>query len=154
MKQMPCSLCLDTVKTIEHCVLFSNDRWRVVDADDPAFPGFTRVIWQDHIREMTDLSPQSRQELMGVTFEVEAIMRDVLSPDKVNLACLGNQVPHLHWHIIPRWQDDSAFPQPVWSPATQTVEAAKASKIRQARVTRCLPEYHQALINRLKQLFP
>ena len=37
-----------------------------------------------------------------------------LQPAKVNLAALGNMVPHLHWHVIPRFADDSHFPQPVW----------------------------------------
>jgi diadenosine tetraphosphate (Ap4A) HIT family hydrolase len=38
----------------------------------------------------------------------------VLQPDKINLASLGNVVPHLHWHVIPRFADDPHFPNPVW----------------------------------------
>jgi diadenosine tetraphosphate (Ap4A) HIT family hydrolase len=38
-----------------------------------------------------------------------------MQPDKVNLATLGNVVPHLHWHVIPRYKEDSCFPASVWS---------------------------------------
>ncbi|MHB1094167.1 HIT family protein [Thiobacillus sp.] len=41
-------------------------------------------------------------------------MRDVMRPDKINLASLGNVVPHLHWHVVPRFGDDPHFPNPVW----------------------------------------
>jgi diadenosine tetraphosphate (Ap4A) HIT family hydrolase len=37
-----------------------------------------------------------------------------MAPDKINLASLGNVVPHLHWHVIPRFADDPHFPNPVW----------------------------------------
>lgn len=37
-----------------------------------------------------------------------------MHPDKINLAEFGNMVPHLHWHIIPRYTDDSHFPESIW----------------------------------------
>ncbi len=106
-----CPLCRDDGGE----VLFRTPRWRVVLVHDPQFPGFTRVIWHDHRREMTDLSPVERDELMHAVFQVEALMIQVLAPDKVNLASLGNQVDHVHWHIIPRWRSDSHFPSPIWA---------------------------------------
>jgi diadenosine tetraphosphate (Ap4A) HIT family hydrolase len=42
-----------------------------------------------------------------------------VQPDKVNLASLGNVVPHLHWHVVPRWTDDSHYPAPIWSAAAR-----------------------------------
>jgi diadenosine tetraphosphate (Ap4A) HIT family hydrolase len=50
-----------------------------------------------------------------VVFAAEAALREVMAPDKINLASLGNVVPHLHWHVIPRFADDPHFPNPVWS---------------------------------------
>jgi diadenosine tetraphosphate (Ap4A) HIT family hydrolase len=73
------------------------------------------VIWNDHVREMSDLAAGEQQRLMQTVFAVERAQRAVLSPEKVNLASLGNVTPHLHWHVIPRFADDSHFPQPVWS---------------------------------------
>jgi diadenosine tetraphosphate (Ap4A) HIT family hydrolase len=94
-------------------VLWRDARCRVVLADEP-FAGFCRVIWNEHVREMTDLVPADRARCMETVFAVETALRRHLSPDKVNLASLGNMVTHLHWHVIPRFADDSHFPQPVW----------------------------------------
>ena len=47
-------------------------------------------------------------------YAVESALRARLTPTKMNLASLGNVVPHLHWHVIPRFADDTHFPQPVW----------------------------------------
>jgi diadenosine tetraphosphate (Ap4A) HIT family hydrolase len=88
---------------------------RVVRVDDADYPGFCRVIWQEHVSEMSDLSVSEQRHLYSVVNAVESALRTLLRPDKINLASLGNQVPHLHWHVIPRWRDDRHFPQPVWA---------------------------------------
>lgn len=98
-------------------LLVGNERMRVILADEPGFAGFARVIWCAHIAEMSDLSERDQNDLMQTVFAVESIMRDTMSPDKVNLASLGNQVAHLHWHVIARYRDDSHFPAPVWAQA-------------------------------------
>jgi len=87
---------------------------RVVLADEPDYPGFLRVIVNAHVKEMTDLSAADQQALMRVVFACETALREVMTPDKINLATLGNVVPHLHWHVIPRFADDPHFPNPVW----------------------------------------
>ncbi|MFZ5555647.1 MAG: HIT family protein [Pseudomonadota bacterium] len=91
--------------------------FRVVLVDDADYPGFCRVIWNAHVREMTDLAPGQRAALMAAVFAAEQAVREVLAPDKINLASLGNQTPHLHWHVIPRWTSDRHFPAPIWTPA-------------------------------------
>lgn len=107
---MSCELCATPGGT----VLWEDPRCRVVQVDEPGYPGFCRVIWKTHEREMTDLSPADRQHCMNVVFAVERAMRDALSPAKINLASLGNMVAHVHWHVIPRFADDPHFPQPIW----------------------------------------
>ncbi|WP_432722257.1 HIT family protein [Jeongeupia wiesaeckerbachi] len=96
-------------------LVWHNDLCRVILADEAGYPGFCRVVLSRHVAEMTDLPPADRQRLMAVVFAVETALRTVLSPDKINLASLGNVVPHLHWHVIPRWQDDATFPAPIWA---------------------------------------
>jgi diadenosine tetraphosphate (Ap4A) HIT family hydrolase len=56
---------------------------------------------------------------MNVVLAAELALREVMRPDKINLASLGNVVPHLHWHVIPRWRGDSRFPAPIWSAANR-----------------------------------
>lgn len=118
---MPCELCDSAGGT----PVWRGDRCRVVLVDDPDYPGFCRVIWNVHVREMTDLNELERKAFMEVVFAVEAAIRDALSPDKINLASLGNQTPHLHWHVIPRFEDDRHFPNPVWGQPARDREARR-----------------------------
>ena len=91
---------------------------RVVLLDDVDYPGFCRVILNSHSKEMTDLTSQERQQLMAVVFAVEQAIREVMQPEKINLASLGNKTPHLHWHVIPRFKLDRHFPNPIWGEPT------------------------------------
>ena len=104
-------------------VLWSDGRCRVVLVADARYPGYCRVVWNSHVAEMTDLTPAERRHLLEVTLAVEAAVRAVQRPDKINLASLGNMTPHLHWHVIPRWRDDPAFPQAIWAAAERPAPA-------------------------------
>ena len=108
-----CPLC-----TPEHETLLWHDNdCRIILVPDACYSGFCRVIWQAHVKEMSDLSVEQRQHFMTVVLGVEEVLRETLRPDKINLASLGNQVPHLHWHVIPRFADDAHFPDPIWATA-------------------------------------
>ena len=103
---------------------------RIVLVDDAAYPGFCRVVWRDHLREMTDLTPSQRSACMQAVCKTEEVMRQVLAPHKINLASLGNMTPHVHWHVIPRYEDDAHFPSPVWGVAVRTTEPATLAERR------------------------
>ena len=106
---------------------------RVVLIDDALYPGFCRVIWHDHVKEVTDLNELDRMLLMDVLWQVEQVLREVMQPEKINLASLGNVVPHLHWHLIPRYTDDAHFPAPVWAEAKRQPSAVSL-KVRVERL--------------------
>jgi len=93
---------------------------RVTGAAGKAFPGFCRVVWQRHVAEMSLLAASEARHVMDVVLATERALRRIVQPDKINLASLGNLVPHLHWHVIPRWHDDSHFPAPIWAAAQRT----------------------------------
>ncbi|MDE3209001.1 MAG: HIT family protein [Pseudomonadota bacterium] len=103
-------------------VLWAHEHLRVVLIDDLDYPGYCRVIWDEHIAEMTDLSVEQGLTIMEVVFGVESALRRLFHPDKVNLASLGNMTPHLHWHVIPRFLGDRHFPQPIWGMPQREVE--------------------------------
>lgn len=111
-------------------VLVQTELLRIVLVDDAAYPGFCRVVWTDHLREMTDLTPSQRSACMQAVCQTEEIVRQVMTPHKVNLASLGNQTPHVHWHVIPRYEDDAHFPSPVWAAAHRTTPAAVLAQRR------------------------
>jgi diadenosine tetraphosphate (Ap4A) HIT family hydrolase len=103
---------------------------RVIRAEeDQRFPAFYRVVWTDHAPEFTDLGPAERAHCLEVVALVEQALRRRLQPDKVNLAALGNAVPHLHWHVIARWQWDSHFPGSVWAAEQRTAPASRLAEV-------------------------
>ena len=114
-----CVLCKDELKPEEGQLIWRGDDCRVILVNDPDLPGFCRVIWNHHVAEMTDLSYGEREHVMSLVFAVEGAVRHVMHPDKVNIAALGNMVPHIHWHVIPRYKDDAYFPASAWSQKTQ-----------------------------------
>ena len=103
--------------------LWRDELLRVVAVEDADYAGFCRVILNRHIREMSELSAAERRRVMDAVFVTEEALRRLMQPHKINLASLGNLVPHVHWHIVPRFADDPHFPSPIWG--TRVREAAK-----------------------------
>jgi diadenosine tetraphosphate (Ap4A) HIT family hydrolase len=132
-----CSLCKEALKPEEGQLIWRGDDCRIMMVNDPDLPGFCRVIWNHHVAEMTDLSYGQREHLMTLVYAVEEAIRQVMHPHKVNIAALGNMVPHIHWHVIPRYQDDVFFPGSVWSSKTQ--ETPKAALEARKNLVNDLP---------------
>jgi diadenosine tetraphosphate (Ap4A) HIT family hydrolase len=118
----------------------ANDKFSVILADEANYPGFARVIWNEHVREVSDLADEDRLLLNEAVFKLEQAVREVMQPLKVNVASLGNVVPHLHWHVIPRYADDAHFPASVWA---QAVRATSADVLEERRAL--LPELKRAI---------
>ena len=124
---MGCELC----NTVGGELLWQDDLCRVVLVGDVHYPGLCRVILNRHVKEMSDLAADERLRLMQTVWAVEQGVREVLRPEKVNLASLGNMTPHIHWHVIPRFTDDRHFPLSIWGEAQRdgvahTVDALTA----------------------------
>jgi len=117
LREPGCELCALAAPTV-----WQGEKFSVIVVDDANYPGFCRVIWRDHVREMSDLSSDDRLLLNEAVFRVEQAVREVMQPLKVNVASLGNVVPHLHWHIIARYADDAHFPAPVWAQAVRSTD--------------------------------
>jgi diadenosine tetraphosphate (Ap4A) HIT family hydrolase len=113
-------------------VLWRDEFCRIVLVGDPDYPGFCRVVLERHVKEMTDLAPAERTRLMNAVFATEAVLRDLVLPRKVNLASLGNAVPHLHWHVVPRHGDDRHFPKPIWAEAVRPHATPRAAPERES----------------------
>ncbi|GAB4165239.1 MAG: hypothetical protein OHK0026_10970 [Rhodocyclaceae bacterium] len=117
--------------------IWRDARLRVVRVPDPDYPGYCRVIWNGHVREMTDLSPADRSHMMNVVFAVEAALRAIPDVEKINLASLGNLTPHLHWHVVARTPGDRHFPEAIWA-AAQTRAAAARIEVSAEELTRAV----------------
>jgi len=141
---MACDLC-KLLEAPGAALVWADHQLSVVAVDEAEYPGFTRVVWNAHVKEMTDLAPLERTRVMDVVWAVEAAQRAVMAPEKINLASFGNMTPHVHWHVIPRYRDDAHFPNPTWAPAVRasTPEALAARRA-------LLPALHAAIIENLK----
>lgn len=123
-----------------HCVLcqevgglpvWQGAQLRVIRAQEAGFPAFYRVIWSAHAAELSDLSDVDRNTCMAVVTEVERVIRAQLAPTKINLAALGNMVPHLHWHVIARYDWDSHFPASVWASPLRERDLPREAQLQQ-----------------------
>lgn len=110
-------------------LIFKNDQFRVIQAVEVGFPAFYRVVWNAHVAEFSDLSPDERNACMNAVVLIEKTLREQLQPTKINLAALGNAVPHLHWHVIARFEGDSHFPASVWAAPQRAVDAEKLAHL-------------------------
>jgi diadenosine tetraphosphate (Ap4A) HIT family hydrolase len=120
-----CELC----ETAGGVLVATSERYRVIRVEDAAFPAFYRVVWNAHAAEFTDLGLADRTECIEAVVAVERVLREQLHPTKINLASLGNMTPHVHWHVIARFDWDSHFPNPVWGTAQRSVQPEALSRL-------------------------
>lgn len=126
-----CPLCSPTGEN----VLLKNDLFRVIQVNDADYPGYFRVIANDHVKEMSELSPEAQMRIISALSKIEKIVLESMRPTKVNWDQLGNMVPHLHWHLIARYEDDATFPDSIWSlRRRQTAEEVLARRKEQANM--------------------
>ena len=138
---MSCELC-----DLKAEPVWRNDKFAVILADELPYPGFCRVIWHDHVREVSDLADADRLLLNDAVWRLELAVRAVMAPLKVNVASLGNVVPHLHWHVIPRYADDAHFPAPVWAAAARSTDEAVLAERRAL-----LPQLRAEIVRRMTE---
>lgn len=112
-------------------LVWRDERARIILVEAERFPGFCRVVWNAHVAEQTDLPASDQAWLMRLVAQVERLLRDTMAPDKVNLAAFGNMVPHLHWHIIPRYRWDSHFPEAIWAAPQREPDGRRLAGLRE-----------------------
>ncbi|NPA88246.1 HIT family protein [Caminibacter pacificus] len=99
---MTCPLCNVTD------YFYKNSLFSLIFVDD--IPGYIRLITNAHVKEFSDLSDQEAVEITLAVKKIEKILLKHTNADKINIASLGNMVPHLHIHIIPRFKNDPWWP--------------------------------------------
>jgi diadenosine tetraphosphate (Ap4A) HIT family hydrolase len=129
MKTPGCPLC----EGPGGALVFQGALFRLIRAEEAGFPAFYRVIWNEHVKEFSDLPADQRRLCMEAVTQVEEGLREHLDPVKVNLATLGNAVAHLHWHVIARFAWDSHFPGSVWAQAQREAPADAIAAIEALR---------------------
>lgn len=81
---------------------------------DANYPWCILVPAREAVREIYELAVCDRQQLLDESSQLAIALSELFSPDKLNIAALGNVVPQLHLHHIARYRSDPAWPAPVW----------------------------------------
>lgn len=101
------------------------------------FPWVLLVPMVEDARDITDLTDEAQLQLMREISLASGALQTITQAEKMNVAALGNQVAQLHVHVIARFRDDTAWPNPVWGADSKAYEETDA----------------QQLIEELKQVF-
>jgi diadenosine tetraphosphate (Ap4A) HIT family hydrolase len=83
-------------------------------ADEQAYRGYCILLLKDHHDHVDELPPERQARLWDDVARVAGALRRELAPVRLNYACLGNFVTHVHWHVIPRYADDPEPQHPIW----------------------------------------
>jgi diadenosine tetraphosphate (Ap4A) HIT family hydrolase len=96
-----------------------------------ALPWLVLVPRRVNLREITDLEENERRKFWDEIHAASLILKNLFNPHKLNVAALGNVVPQLHMHIVARFENDLAWPKPVWGnlPIEPYVPEATAAMI-------------------------
>ena len=92
--------------------------------DDQFFPGWTILVLGRHATELFDLTGEERSRLIEDLSEAALALAMAFEPVKINYELLGNQLPHVHWHVIPRLADDPASRDAVWTVRHEPIRLA------------------------------
>ena len=103
--------------------------------NDGRFPWLILVPQRGGLREIHDLPAAERSVLIEEIARAGRLMQASFRADKINTAALGNQVPQLHVHVIARFTNDPAWPNPIWShgprrPMTATERTERMAALR------------------------
>jgi len=113
----PCGICA-MIEQIR-CGAFADfiaelPRSWVILGDAQFYRGYCVLFAKRHVTEPHLMPRGEVHELLDEMLAVGKAVSAVTSPLKLNYECLGNQEPHVHWHIFPRYADDALRLQPVW----------------------------------------
>ena len=126
MSDPTCKACLGTWPKQDHFIA-DLGLSKAYLHDDQFFPGWTVVVFQRHATELFHLTPTERSQLIEEVTCVANVLAELYQATKINYELLGNQLPHIHWHVIPRLADDPYPLEPVWrvshTPVTLTASA-------------------------------
>ncbi len=93
-------------------LLFENSYLKI-EIEESDIP-WLKIFTQHPYKEMSDAPIEIQLQIFDMLNIIEKEMLAYYKPKKINIASFGNYLPHLHWHIMARFEEDSWFPEPVW----------------------------------------
>ncbi|MBX9697504.1 MAG: HIT family protein [Alphaproteobacteria bacterium] len=92
------------------------------------YKGYCVLVYRDHVIEPTDLSQDAQSQFFQELMIASGLIQSAFKPHKMNFSCYGNLVPHMHWHLFPRYSDDPKRLDPPFS-RMHLFDAHKTSQI-------------------------
>lgn len=92
------------------------------------FPWLILIPRREDVSEWIDLSREDQHQLSDEIAIVSHLFQALVTPDKLNIAALGNQVPQLHVHLIARYKGDKAWPNPVWGSESEAYSEEESKR--------------------------
>ena len=93
-------------------MIYENDL--VILEIEPSEIPWVKVFTQRKIKEFSECTATEKTEIFRIIDIVEKSMLNYFDADKINIASFGNLLPHVHWHVMARFEGDSYFPEPMW----------------------------------------
>ena len=84
-----------------------------IEVESSEIPWLKIFTKKEH-KEFSECSLEEKMEIWRVLDVIEREMLAFFKPKKINIASFGNYMPHVHWHIMARFEEDSYFPEPMW----------------------------------------
>ncbi len=93
-------------------VIYENKDIRI-EVEKSEIP-WLKIFTQEPYKEMSEVPSEIKFEIYTILDSIEKEMLSYFNPKKINIASFGNYLPHVHWHIMARFEEDSYFPEPMW----------------------------------------
>jgi len=84
-----------------------------IESENSEIP-WLKIFTQQPYKEMSEVPSEIKFEIFDILDTIEREMLSYYTPKKINIASFGNYMPHVHWHIMARFEEDSYFPEPMW----------------------------------------
>jgi len=130
----------------------SNEQWDLVASlavsslylsTNQAYRGHCQLVFDPrHVARPDQLTPEEWAAFCADLHRAERAIVRIVNPDHVNVESLGNVVPHLHWHIVPRYRNDPRWGSPIW---TDPLSAMSVKTLPAAERERLLRDLRAAL---------
>jgi len=83
--------------------------------ENQAYRGYSIVVYNSHETTLENLPEEKQIQFYRDMLKISSAIVKVFKPDKMNYELLGNWVPHLHWHVVPRYKTDPCWGNPIWT---------------------------------------
>jgi len=93
-------------------ILYENKNIKI-EIEESEIP-WLKIFTQKVYKEMSEVPAEIKFEIYNLLDLIEKEMLAYYKPKKINIASFGNYMPHVHWHIMARFEEDSYFPEPMW----------------------------------------